>query len=720
MAPAPDHRPDPLDLGGPWRAVVADEGLRRAFAHPDHRDDHWAEVQVPGHWRSTPELALTDGPVLHRRTFEGDAPAAGDRAWLVLDGLFYQGDVWLDGAYLGDTEGYFVRHSFEITGSLAERSEHTLAVEVTCARQDDRTAKRNITGVFQHWDCIDPDWNPGGIWRPVRLEHTGPVRARSLRVICTEATTERAVVSFSAELDSDAARTVSLHTAVGEIDDVVDRPVAEGSNFVEWQVSVDRPALWWPHALGPATLHDVAVEVQVDGSCSHRLTRRIGLRSLAMARWVLSVNGEKLFLKGANQGPTRMALGEATVDELRRDVALAKDAGLDLVRLHAHVSRPELYEAADEAGLLLWQDFPLQWGYARTIRRQAAVQAAAMVDHLGHHPSVAIWCGHNEPLALDIEPGRTTGQAEMAKVRGRFMAAQQLPSWNKTVLDRTVKRAIEGADRSRPVIAHSGVLPHPGSGGTDAHLYFGWYHGHERDLPGFLRAWPRMARFLSEFGAQAIPSTHELLDPARWPDLDWARLERTAGLQRAILERHVPATGHPTLASWARATQAYQATLLKHHVEAIRRLKYAPAGGFAAFMLADAHPAVSWSVLDHDRVPKAGFHALVAACRPVIVVSERLPAVVTPGDALALDVHVVSDLRVAIEGAVVTATLRWPGGSHTRRWQGDVPADAVVRVGTLSVVVPDAPGDLEVDLDLAGGSHDSSNRDCATITRRSG
>jgi beta-mannosidase len=229
-----------------------------------------------------------------------------------------------------------------------------------------------------------------------------------------------------------------------------------------------------------------------------------------------------------------------------------------------------------------------------------------------------------------------------------------------------------------------------------------------------------MARFLSEFGAQAVPSTDDFLEPARWPDLDWGRLERSAGLQRAILERHVPVAGHPTLASWATATQAYQATLLKHHVEAIRRLKYAPAGGFAAFMFADAHPAVSWSVLDHDRVPKAGFHALVAACRPVIVVSERLPAVVTPGDALALDVHVVSDLRVAIEGAVVTATLRWPGGSLSRSWEGDVPPDAVVRVGTLSVVVPDAPGALEIDLELAGGLHQASNRDCATITRTAG
>ena len=51
------------------------------------------------------------------------------------------------------------------------------------------------------------------------------------------------------------------------------------------------------------------------------------------------------------------------------------------------------------------------------------------------------------------------------------------------------------------------------------------------------------------------------------------------------------------------------------------------------------------------------------------------PATVGAGDALALDVHVVSDLRAPIEEAVVRADLRWPGGSHRWRWEGPVPAD---------------------------------------------
>ena len=440
---------------------------------------------------------------------------------------------------------------------------------------------------------------------------------------------------------------------------------------------------------------------------------RTGLRQVRMKRGILTVNGERLFLKGSNQGPTRMALAEATPEELDRDVILALDAGLDLLRVHAHISRPELYDAADRLGLLLWQDLPLQWGYARGVRKQAVRQATAAVDLLGHHPSIAIWCGHNEPMAIENDPEMWGDPKALRRMGLKALAAQELPTWNRTVLDRSVKRALEKSDSTRPVIAHSGVLPHPPQlDGTDSHLYFGWYHGHERDLPGFLRALPRMGRFVTEFGAQAVPTNAEFCEPERWPDLDWARLGRTHALQKPIFDRFVPPADFATFEAWQEATQRYQATVIRRQVEALRRIKYRPTGGFAQFCFADGHPAVTWSVLGHDRAPKAGYDALQAACAPVIVVADRLPETLAPGAALALDVHVVSDLRHAIDGAVITAVLRWAGGDRTWRWQGDIAADSCARVGTAQVVVPDAIGPLTLTLDCTWPGQDGPATNC--------
>ncbi len=709
-----------MELSGAWQAAIADEDLRRRWQDDDFDADGWEAVTVPGHWRSVPAFAGADGPLLYRRSFEAEAPDAGRRAWLTFDGLFYQGDVWLDGAYLGDTEGYFVPHTVEVTDALLARREHHLAVEVTCSPQGDLTAKRNLTGVFQHWDCLDPDWNPGGIWRAVRVTETGPVRIAGLRALCREASVERAVVVLRVVLDSAGARTVRLETTLGGVDHETVQPLADGPNEVEWTVTVEQPALWWPRALGEPTLHDLSVRVRLPdhegGGASDERRVRTGLRQVRMRSWIASVNGERLFLKGSNQGPTRMALAEATPAELARDVDLALDAGLDLLRVHAHISRPELYDAADERGLLLWQDLPLQWGYARGVRKQAVRQADAAVELLGHHPSIAIWCGHNEPMAIENDPAMWGDPKAVRRMALRAAAAQQLPTWNKTVLDRSVKRALEHGDGTRPVIAHSGVVPHPPLlDGTDSHLYFGWYFGQERDLPGFLRRLPRLARFVTEFGAQAVPTTADFCEPERWPDLDWERLGHTHALQKALFDRYVPPAEHDTFESWSDATQAYQAMLVRRAVEALRRIKYAPTGGFAQFCFADGHPAVTWSVLGHDRAPKLGYDALRAACRPVIVVADRLPEAVRPGDELSLDVHVVSDLRVPVPGAEVVAQATWATGARTWRWGGDLPADGCERVGTVDLRVPDAPGTLVLELTCQAGEHQADNRYDTTI-----
>jgi len=226
-----------------------------------------------------------------------------------------------------------------------------------------------------------------------------------------------------------------------------------------------------------------------------------------------------------------------------------------------------------------------------------------------------------------------------------------------------------------------------------------------------------MVRFVSEFGAQSVPDTAPYVDAEAWPDIDWDLLEQHHGLQRALMERYVPPAEHTTFDSWRAATQRYQASLLRHQIETLRRLKYRPSGGFCLASLADAAPLVSTSILDHERVPKLAFAAVTDACRRVIVVADRMDDQLSPGDAVALDVHVVSDAHVALSDVVLSASLRWANGSQDWRWTGDVPADDCVRVGIVRFVVPDAPGSIRLDLVLEHGDEVATNRYDAVISR---
>lgn len=675
-------------------AHVADDDLRRDGVGLDHDDRDWPEITVPGHWRTSPAFSDADGPLLYRHHFHLEPPAQGERRFITLDGVLYQADVWLDGAYLGDPEGSFFPHSFDITGLSRLADDHVLAVEVNCPRGSG--ARRTVTGALLDHDTLDPDWNPGGLWRAVRIESSGPARIDRLRVVCRDANDARAHLRLHARLDLDRSRTVVVRTKVdGRVLAEHSRSLAAGANEVDWDLDVHEPRLWWPWALGAQRLTDVEVEVLVDEASSDRRLVRTGLREVAVQEWVISVNGERLFAKGADIEPAGLLTDGVPADDVRRLVSSAKHAGLDLLRVRGHVARPELYEAADELGILLWQDFPLRHSYARAIRRQAVRQAREMVDLLAHHPSIVLWCAHDAPRQSEPVAGSTVARV----VRDR------LPTWNTVVLDRWVRRAIENADESRPTVAHG-----------DSGMSLGWEHGSSRDLDGLVAAVPSMARFVTSFGAAAVPTTDGFMAPQRWPHLDWDALRERHALRLDLLDRHVPRSEHPDFGSWRDATQQHQAEVLRHHIETLRRLKYRPAGGFCLASWNDPRPVVGTGVFDHDNVPKSALRTVVDACRPVIVVADRLPTTLSAGNALALDVHVVNDLRRPLDDAVCTATLRWPGGGHTWSWRGSVPTDSCVRVGTVQFVVPDVDsGDLDLDLTVEHPDVVATNRYTAAL-----
>ena len=237
--------------------------------------------------------------------------------------------------------------------------------------------------------------------------------------------------------------------------------------------------------------------------------------------------------------PITVGLGDTEDDVIERDLQHVLDLGLNAIRVHGHINRRCLYDRADELGLLILQDFPLERTHARSVRNRAVAQAEMAVEQLGHHPSIALWTAHNEPADTSIVP------ATDWRARLRDVAAQQLPSWNKTVLDRWVKRAFERNDPSRTTIAHSGVLPHfPQLDGTDSHLWYGWRQGEARDLERLARRMPRTVRFVSEFGSDSVPTTapffDEQLAQRRWPDLDWDDARRALRLPPRADREPVP------------------------------------------------------------------------------------------------------------------------------------------------------------------------------------
>ncbi len=229
----------------------------------------------------------------------------------------------------------------------------------------------------------------------------------------------------------------------------------------------------------------------------------------------------------------------------------------------------------------------MEGGYARGVRRQAARQARAMVELLGAHPSIVVWCAHDAPLGDD---------APAARDRQRH--GSHVGEGSARPLDRAGDRA-----RRR----HAARRPQLRCGRRLASLVRMAARDARRTRPGAPRGAP--ARSLRLRVRRAVGAVDGRLDAARvvaGPRLGGARRAPRDGAAARSPPTYPPADAK-SFDEWADATQAYQAALLQLQIEDLRRCKGTPCGGFAVFCLADPSPAVGFGLLDHERVEKRAY-----------------------------------------------------------------------------------------------------------------
>lgn len=631
-----------VDLGGIWAACpVADEA-------PDPSPEAaWRPMVVPSNWHlaGLPNYA---GTVFFRRSFT--APPienAARRVLLRFHGVDYFADVWLNGRLLGHHEGYFAPFSFEVTGLL--QPENELLVRVAAPKEapgDWPDRKRLIKGIFQHHDCRPGAWDPargqdegsGGIWNRVELELVPAAYFAWLRVdarpVAEPGEPARLRVRLGLDARAPGSAVIRLRARGLTFDDegatLLETTAAIGPNRQHCfdELPLPNPRLWWPWDQGEPHRYELRAELEQDGRLVDAQAVEFGIRELRVAegaRWLL--NGRPVFPRGTNLIPTQWL---ATYDQaaIERDVRLLREANVNAVRVHAHVNRDELYRACDRAGLMVWQDFALQWSYQETPALHAAAvgQIAEMGEHLYNHPSIVVWCCHNEP------------------------------SFNRQTLDPKLARRLRLADPSRHIEEASDFRTHP---------YPGWYWS---SLDEF-RARPN-GPFITEFGAQALPDRAALaamLGPAElWPpnwraweyrDFQYDQTVNVAGLEPG-----------DDLDDFIRRSQAYQARLLRVAIESYRRAKERPIAGLFQFMFVECWDAISWAVLDHQRRPKPGYHALRRAFQPLLPSIDLRRENALPGGPIQAGFWLVNDLPRPFENLSLRFGLRDAAG---RVWWSD-------------------------------------------------
>ena len=370
------------------------------------------------------------------------------------------------------------------------------------------------------------------------------------------------------------------------------------------EVLIDKPQLWWPNGLGEQPLYTVCVSLVHQGAVIDTWQRRIGLRTLTIStaadRWgsefCFVVNGVKVFAMGADYVPEDSLLGRITPDRTRRLIDSCRKANFNSIRVWGGGGYPSdaFFDACDEAGLIVWQDF--MFACVNVYMSEAMTQniRAEVIDNLiriRDHASLGLLCGNNE-MEDAVMHWDNCRDSMLAKMDYLTLYEHLLPDLCAAYAPDTFywpSSPSSGGGFDNPQDENRG----------DAH-YWGAWHG---SIP-FESYRQYYFRFCSEFGFESYPSMKTIQSFTRPADRNpfspvMMHHQKCTGGNAKILSYASEKYPYPySLEDFVYVSQLLQAEAIRCGVEHFRRHRGRCMGAIY-WQLNDCWPVSSWSSVDY-------------------------------------------------------------------------------------------------------------------------
>lgn len=476
-------------------------------------------IKVPFPWESTASgiaaAWLEQG--WYRRVVEVPKEWLDSQTVLHFGGVHERVAVYVNGMAITVSEGGMGQLECDITQALRSGPAH-LVVKVDNPRDKSRFChgkQRTLPGADYDNCSFEPS---SGLWQAVWMEPRPATYLRSLRlspVPSLDAIAVEATVS-----GPQTGKSILRLLLNGEGGRSIPVPPGGATSTI---IEVPNPQLWTPET--PNLYFVEGVLSSPDGE--DRVTAYTGLRKIELVGEHLHLNGRRLYVRGVlDQGYwPDSGLTAPSVEDLIKDLNLAKDAGYNLVRKHLKLEDPRWLYLADTLGMLVWAEPPSASRYSEETAVSFRDMVRRMVARDGNHPSVIIWGLYNEEWGLEWS---VMERPELQEVlREAFNVARSL-------------------DPSRPIVDNSG-WSHVVTDIVDWHYY-------ESDM---LR-WRENIRALVTGGAASVPVA------LRPPEIEMKLLGIAPGVT----------SGRPSIVSeyGAGLTSVDRAWYLKWQTQELRRL----------------------------------------------------------------------------------------------------------------------------------------------------
>ena len=183
------------------------------------------------------------------------------------------------------------------------------------------------------------------------------------------------------------------------------------NGVLEAVLQIENPELWWPAGFGEQTLYTLDIEVLSNGKSLYSEVKNVGFRYVNVNQksheecgnyFVFEINGEPIFLKGANFVPNDLLTTAMSPERYEALIELALGANFNFLRIWGGgiYENDVLYELCDRKGILLWQEFIAACAVI-PIKDEALLEsikqeAVYNIRRLSAHASLIAWCGNNE------------------------------------------------------------------------------------------------------------------------------------------------------------------------------------------------------------------------------------------------------------------------------------------------------------------------------------
>jgi len=336
------------------------------------------QLYVPGDWNTQkPELFFYEGTIWYRQKFSY-TPKNGNRVFLYFGAANYESHVYLNGKKLGSHIGGYTPFQFEITDKLEKVNSLILKI-------DNKRAFEAVPTVNFDW------WNYGGLTRDVLIIEEPATFVHDYKVQLAKGSLKE--IGGYIQLDGAETKEVTLSIPDAKIAKSFTTDKNGRAEF-RFKAKLD---LWSPDN---PKLYEVMIETD-----AQTISDRIGFRSIETRGTDILLNGKPIFLAGVCQHEEQPLHGARaySIEDARTVIRWVKEMNGNFMRLAHYPHREAMAQAADEMGILLWEEIPVYWTIQwdnKATYENAENQLTELIRRDQNHASVILWSVANEtPLS---------------------------------------------------------------------------------------------------------------------------------------------------------------------------------------------------------------------------------------------------------------------------------------------------------------------------------